>query len=99
WLGYAEDAPNVIRGVVAGSSGKGTVKRYLAYQKDVTLDPDGKPLIVNGKWVLTPLQNGKYNTGRYRDESDFNYWLRDKYGKRCFGLPFISSLKELTIDR
>lgn len=100
WLGYAEDAPNVIRGIVAGPSGKGTVKRYITYQHDITLDTYGKPFInADGEWALTPLAIGKYGTGRYREESDFDYWLREKYGKRRFGFPIINSLKELTIDR
>jgi hypothetical protein len=83
-LGYADDAPNVRRAITAGWAGTGTILRYIAYRQD---------------WDET-LQKFLPITGdRYKGESEIDYLVRKKLGKRRFGYPIINSLKPLDIDR
>lgn len=87
-LGFLNDTPKIIYCIVAGDEKKGRIVGYVGN--------------VEGKIV-------EYNTGRVRSpevgesadqgEDPFDTFFRKSFGKRPARIPFLQSVKPLTIDR
>ncbi len=90
YFGFVDDAPNVIREVVAGPEKSGRPKRFIANLRYGN---------INSKNGLIEMVADPNDLKDGEDLSPFLNWIRHTFGKRWYGIPFITNVKPLTIDR
>lgn len=95
YLGFVDASPNTVRQVVAGSARSGKPKRYFGHIDYGVVDPETGKVYKKGE---IPDSYTEFESG----EGKFKALLRlilENFGKRWYGIPFISNVKSLHIDR